>query len=356
MREYVDKSGLYHVETFVSYLGVRLHFQPESITELVLNRVKFAAKLLSKTASVSHNRALEVIAISLGFQNYFAFRKHLSEVTLTGAASDAWRTKMDKAFLLLGCDQADVRLPKEHLRGLMAVANNISTLTGTPVAVLMDQMCSRLCSAGTWVEVVKRSPLKANQPLFWFSKQWGHFERSPACSQLQDDLDDLLGHGYGPQASDREINRWLETTLKYQPTFVDAALQLSWRYWKAGDPQKSLEIAKFPVAYMSSLIPNDGAVSFGSVENRPFLRLLSLMMLAKESLRDYFDALDLAERILDFSPCDGLGVREVIPRLLKHLGRPDIAREWAKTIRQEFFFYPALHDRLLTDLVREPLA
>ncbi|MGE8067068.1 hypothetical protein [Pseudomonas sp. NPDC089569] len=357
MREYVDTSGLYHVEAFVSSLSTRLYFQPESIAELVLDRMKFAAKHLSKTACISHSRALEVIAIGLGFKNYFAFRKHLSEVTSTGAASDAWRTKMDKAFLLLGCDQADVRLPKEHLRGLTAIANCISALTGTPVAVLLDQICSRLCSAGSWLEVVNRSPLKASQPLFWFSKQWGHFERSPACSQMQDDLDDLLGHGYGPRASDQEIHRWLVTTLKYQPTFVDAALQLGWYYWKAGDPHRSLETAAFPVAYMSSLIPDEynGAVSYGSVENRPYLRLLYMMMVAKESLGDYCGALDLAESLLDSNPRDNLGVRDVIPGLLKRLGRPDIAKEWTKKIRKEFLFHPVLHDRLLTDLVHEPV-
>lgn len=358
MREYIDNSGLYHVEAFVPYLSGRLHFHPENVAELVLDRVKFGGKLLSKTACIGHSRALEVIAISLGFTNYFAFRKHLSEVTLTGVASDAWRTKMDKAFLLLGCDQADVRFPKEHLRGWVAIANSISRITGTPVPVLMNQVCSRLCCAGSWVEVVNRSPLKASQPLFRFSKEWGHFERSPACSQLRDDLDDLLGHGFAPPASDQEIHQWLKSTLKYQPTFVDAALQLNWFYWSAGDAQKVLEIAEFPLAYMSSLIPDEyaGALIFDRGENRPFLRLLYMEMMAKESLGDYFGALDSAESILDFDSLDRLVVRKDVPRLLKRLGRADIAKEWTKKIRKDIFFHPVLHDRLLTDLVQEPIA
>ncbi|MNR51720.1 hypothetical protein D3C85_1714340 [compost metagenome] len=81
-----------------------------------------------------------------------------------------------------------------------------------------------------------------------------------------------------------------------------------------------------------------------------------MKMVAKESLGDYFGALDLAETILDFNPRDGLVVREHVPRLLKRLGRPDFAKEWTKKLRKEFFFHPVLHDRLLTDLVREPLA
>ena len=126
MREYVESSELYYVEDFVPYLSGRLHSHPENVAELVLDRVKFAAKHLSKTACIGHSRALEVIAISLGFKNYFSFRQHLSEATLIGAASGAWRVKLDKAFLLLGCDQVDVRFPKEHLRGWMAIANSIS--------------------------------------------------------------------------------------------------------------------------------------------------------------------------------------------------------------------------------------
>ncbi|MDF9778778.1 hypothetical protein [Pseudomonas baetica] len=357
MRDYVDNSGLYLVESFVPYLSVRLHFHPELVAEQVLDRMKFAAKHLSKTACIGHSRALEVIAISFDFKNYFDFLNHLSEVTLPGAASEAWRTKMDKAFLLLGCDQADVRLPKEHLRGWTSIANSISTITDTPVAVLLDQMCSRLFSAGSWVEVVNRSPLKASQPLFWFSEKWGHFERSPACSQLRDDLDDLLHGGDAPPARDQAIHRWLETTLKYQPTFVDAASQLSWRYWKAGDVHKALEIAEFPVAYMNSLIPDEytGTVADDCGENRAFLHLHYMKMVIKESLGDYFDALDFAERILFFNPRDGLGVRQDVPRLLKRLGRPDIAKEWTKKLRKDFFYYPVMRDSLLTELVSEPL-
>lgn len=321
--------------------------------------MKFAAKLLSKTAYIGHSRALDVISISLGFKNYFDFRKHLSEVTLTGAAPDAWRTKMDKAFLLLGCDQADVRFPKEHLRGFAAIANTISMITGTPVAVLLDQMFSRLCSAGSWVEVETRSPLKASQPLFWFGTKWGHFERSPACSQLQDDLEDLLNHGHASPARHQDILHWLEASLKCQPTFVDAALQLSWYYFKAGYAHKSLEVAEFPAAYMNSLIPDDyaGRVSFDCGENRSFLRLLYWQMMAKESLGDFFAALDLAERILYFDPLDRLVIRKHVTGQLKRLSRPDVAKEWTNRLRsKELFFYPVLHDRLLTELVREPSA
>lgn len=354
--EYVDDTGRYYVEDFVPHLSWYLVSNPASVAEKVLDRAKFAAKLLSVTASITHRRALEVIACGLDFNNWYAFKKHLSEVTTSAAASEAWREKMSKAFLLLGCNRADFRIPKEHLRRLEAVANKISEITDTPVSVLLDQFCSRLCSAGSWTEVVNRSPLKAIQPLYWFSKTWGHFEESPACFQLGEDLHVLL-YGHAP-ASDDEILHWLKTTITFQPTFVDAALQLSRYYFDIGNASKALAIASFPAAHLISLIPDDynGEISYWSVENRPFLRLLYVQMEAKEALGDFYGALDLAEDLLDFNPRDGLQVHLQVPRLLKRLGRPDIAQEWTKYIRSAHFFYPVLHDRFLTELVRAPVA
>ncbi|MDH0760370.1 hypothetical protein N5C70_27295 [Pseudomonas juntendi] len=354
MSKYLDTAGRYHVENFVPFLFADLRMQPAHVADLVMSRAKYAAKILSAIAPIKYCRALDVVAYGLGFSTWFDFRRHLREVDDGVPASDSWCTKMAAAFLLLGCRDANVRIPIEHLQGVELIAKRISIITGLPRTKVLDQLCARLCSAGTWAEVVNRSPLHASEPLYTFSVRWGHFEESPACRQLSEDMYEIRD-GSGSM----EFVQWLEFTVSVQPTFIEGAMQLGWYYLTTGQAAKALAVTGYSAEHMISLIPDEyyGDVSYWGTCNRPFLRLLNTRMLAHESLGQFTSALLVAECLLGFSPTDGMLTRFEIMRLLKKMGRADLALEWGKYIRKlSYTWEPILRDQFLSELVGAPVA
>lgn len=350
MRNYTDDSGVYHVECFIAGLSWRLHSNPQGVAELLLRRFKYLSKLIDKTSHVNHCHALEILSHGLGFVSWDAFNNQLKLVADGEPAPETWRRIMSKAFLLIGCDQKDVRIPIAHLRGLEDIAKVVSLETGINQGVILNNDFSRLCSAATWSEVVCRNPMKTCEPLYSFSAH-GIFESSPACTQLSYDLEDLID-STAPYDTQKRL-KWLESMYTAQPNFVEATERLAKYYIDHGLASKALGIIKQPIDYVLSLVPDEftGIVSYWSGQNRPILRLLFRRIEAHKALGNYYEALQAAEDLLYLSPSDGMQIRFELTELLKKLGRNDLAAEWKRAIRKGVLFWlPMISDDYLSEL------
>ena len=192
-------------------LGFHVSMLRDKPTELAgrLNeRIKLAAKFLSKASGAQHSKSLEAVAQALRFANWHQLSTHLSRAELDAATLPAtWCDDLSNALLLLVETEAEISLPDSQAQAFQSFGRTLSMLTDAPLQTVLDGVCAGLCAGKTWNEVLNRRPLRAMSPLYRFlvddefegddededgrgGKPSGHFDWSPACFELVENLDE----------------------------------------------------------------------------------------------------------------------------------------------------------------------
>jgi tetratricopeptide (TPR) repeat protein len=260
-----------------------------------------------------------------------------------------WLNKLNTALLVVGTNIKDVPLPNTQIVALESIAARISGVLNIQRSVVLDQVLAKLCSAGTWSEVTQRAMIPSPQPLYSMDTEWGHLRESPFCSSLSDALFATLfdqGHSYDYQI------RWLERTFLAHPTFLRAADHLSHMYWEEFRYREALEIIDSSLATILPLVDDSECLlDWYSGDNRPLLRLLYRQMEVRLALGDVPGALETAEYTLSLSPTDGVQIHLEIPKILRLLQKPNLAKAWTKLNRKVVLYHPVINGYWLTQLV-----
>jgi tetratricopeptide (TPR) repeat protein len=106
----------------------------------------------------------------------------------------------------------------------------------------------------------------------------------------------------------------LEQLITREPEFIDSHAHLSFAFHRQGKPKKALDAALAGVAIGERLIPEGfhGAIEWGYLENRPFLRALHGVVLAYMRLRRHKDAASFIDKMPAYNPNDNQGVRYLL--------------------------------------------
>jgi tetratricopeptide (TPR) repeat protein len=314
-----------------------LRNKPMELAGRLSERIKLAAKFLAKTSGVQHSRALEAIAQAVRLPSWHHLSAHLARATDLEASKlpTPWADALRSALLLLAKTAPDIAMPQAQLQAFQELGQTLSMLTDTPLQAVLDGVCAPLCAGRTWASVNTRSPLKATTALYRFvvsdigsDETGGHFEESPACAALVEELDEQWqGYDNFTKPHKREARMWVEDALAAQPGFLEAGLALASMQQDAGEAEASATCNRF-IRQAEALIPADykGPIAWAHLDNRFYHRLLWLRMQMRHQNGELAPAVKLARKQLKLNPNDNLGVRYVLPLLLLQQGEHVAAR------------------------------
>lgn len=131
---------------------------------------------------------------------------------------------------------------------------------------------------------------------------------------LLDEFDDLLDTHQSGEMNDQRYIAELNRLIGLEPDFIDLHSHLSFTFLEQDKPKKALDAALRGLAAGNRLIPESfsGAIEWGYVENRPYLRALQGAMLAYVRLRRHKDAVTLIDKMLAYNPNDNQGSRYLL--------------------------------------------
>lgn len=131
---------------------------------------------------------------------------------------------------------------------------------------------------------------------------------------LLDEFDDLLDAHQSGEMNDKSYIAELNRLIGLEPDFIDLHAHQSFTFLEQDKPKKALDAALSGLAAGNRLIPESfsGAIEWGYVENRPYLRALQGAMLAYVRLRRHKDAATLIDKMLAYNPNDNQGSRYLL--------------------------------------------
>jgi hypothetical protein len=323
---------------------------PERHMSRLVERVKFAAKLLSRVTKIQHSRALDTVAHAVRFPtwHHLLFQLELANGTPNGGLSDAWFNSFSGAVVLWVEPEKEVPLAPVQIEAFERFGQTLAMLTDVPVQSVLDDVCAGLCAGRNWADVRALSPLKATSPLYSFvvdstqAGECGHgggFVDSAACRALIEELDDKWqGYDQFSKPEKRQARQWVETALASQPGFLEAGLALAWMQRDAGEPEATSTVARF-IKQSEALIPQGfrGLVPWGNTNNRFYHRLLWLQMELYHEVADLPSAMRVGRKQLRLNPGDNLGLRFVMPLMqLEQLKFEAARREAEKNLQGEW--------------------
>lgn len=331
-----------------------LRDKPAELAGRLNERIKLAAKFLSKASGAQHSKSLEAVAQALRFSNWHQLSTHFSRAEIEAKLPATWCDELSNALLLLVETEPEISLPDSQIQAFQSFGRTLSMLTDAPLQAVLDGVCAGLCAGKTWNEVRNRSPLRATTPLYRFvlddelerdvddedrrdGKKFGHFDWSPACYELVETLDEWWqGYDHFTKPQKRKARKWVEDVLAAQPGFLEAGLALAVMQNDADEPEASATLNRF-IRQAEALIPAgfNGRIEWLQVDNRFYHRMLWLRMQMHYDADDLKSAVKIARRQLKLNPNDNLGVRFVHPLLLLQLREFATAKRATKALEGE---------------------
>lgn len=177
-----------------------------------------------------------------------------------------------------------------------------------------------------------------------------------ASQAVLEEFDDVLEQFHSGTMSEKSYVARLQELAVAHPDFIDTYAHLGNYWFNKGKPRKALDQAMLGLVRANSRIPEGftGQLEWGHLENRPYLRLLHLAILAQMRLRKYRDAAKLIEIMLERNPDDHIGVRFLLGSILLRDGNIQRARE---VFIAEASAYPPYHYELaMSHLVEQEWA
>ena len=311
-------------------------------------RIKLTAKLLSRCTTLPQGKALDAVAQAIRFRHWHELSTHLTRgaETLHQTHPKVWRDALSAALVLMVVVEDEVSLSPARLSAFEQLGQTLAMLTDMPTQRVLDAVPARLCGGSTWLDVRKRSPLKAMAPLYTFvvperhddDDLGGYFEESPACLQLTEELDEQWqGYDAFSKVEKRRARKWVEDALASQPGFLEAGLALAWMQRNAGQTEAASTVHRY-IRQAEALMPAGfkGPLTWSHLGNRFYHRMLWLQLKLQHEAGELDSAARAARKQLRLNPNDNLGVRYVLPQLLLEQGNATAARRDAvKHLRGE---------------------
>jgi hypothetical protein len=323
---------------------------PEKQVLRLVERVKFAAKLLARLAKIQHSNSLDTVAQAVKFSTWHHLSSQLEQANgaPNGGLSDAWFNAFSGAVVLWLAPEKEVALAQSQIEAFERLGHTLAMLTDVPTQRVLDEVCAGLCAGRNWADVRARSPLRATSPLYSFAldsmqqgedHHGGGFVESAACRALIEELDEeWQGYDKFSKHEKRRARKWVEDALASQPGFLEAGLALAWIQRDAGEPEASSTVARFvkqSEALMDEGLP--GRIVWGNTSNRFYHRLLWLQLELHHEAGDLPLALRVGRKQLRLNPGDNLGIRFIMPLLLlEQLKFKSALREAEKSLQGEW--------------------
>lgn len=144
------------------------------------------------------------------------------------------------------------------------------------------------------------------------SGEFGYTEDKygPLLGQLNDIID---GHETG-RLGDGQYLAALQGLLAGAPDLIDAHAQVAFHWHRQDKPKEALEAALSGLAAASRLIPDGfaGRIEWINIDNRAYLRLMHVALLAYVRLGRHKEAAALGEQMLLRNPSDNQDVRHLL--------------------------------------------
>lgn len=137
----------------------------------------------------------------------------------------------------------------------------------------------------------------------------------------------------------------LRKLIEDHPEYIDGYVHLAHTFLSQDKPKKALEIFLSGLSIANRCIPEgfSGTISWGCLDNRPFLRALYGASLSYVMLRQHKNAIALIEKLLHYNPNDNQGIRLLLGSEYLRNGQKEPAEKLLKT---EAAYYPPYYYEL----------
>ena len=302
----------YTAEMGCFYLGSRIRDDARYGADKLLTGVKTATRYLKSACRISHSKALEAISVAGGFQHWHELSQHLDKAHHfeNNTPDSAWVERFCGLSPLLINIEGDEELNTYAMNEIVRFSEALATRLNCLPEVILNGVFARFCHADEWPEVLARHPLKATDPYYWFvtGKPYDspHFLSSDACIRLYDYIEDGLD-----VSNIDDLNTFvdrLNQATQIRPDYLEGWLRLSSIYLEP-HPDLALTYADIGVGVAESLLPKGfkSKLEWSYHDNRHYLRLLEIKMLAHEALleddpKGIVHAIKCAKRLARISP------------------------------------------------------
>lgn len=315
---------------------------PSWMVSRLLERIKFGAKILARTAKMQQTTALAHIAVAVGFPHWHALNAHLVGIATTppqNTVDSESISRLAQCLVFLIRTSSETSVSSEQLSAFEIFGAKLAKSTGLPLEVVMDTVCSGYCGEDSWVKVKERSPLNSTVALYRFEVEGsmvGQFIWSDACSELVRTLDEVYQDAGTPKAM-LKAKAWIEEAVKRQPDFFEAWLCLAQINYDMGDLSTADLIINENIKKAERLIPKDfrGKIAWVCLGNRFYHRMLALRMTINHDAGRIRDYLRDARKQLRLNPNDNLGVRYIYPLMLLEVGEYEKAAKAARLSNED---------------------
>jgi tetratricopeptide (TPR) repeat protein len=163
-----------------------------------------------------------------------------------------------------------------------------------------------------------------------FDTRNGCFIETDNYRAVTEAFDELLEAREGGHIPETRYVAGLKALIEQHPDYLDAHAHLGYALLDLGKAKAALEACERGTAVADSLVPSgyDGLIEWGSLENRPFLRIFHATTLALLAAKQRGRAIALMERLLKWNPDDNQGIRFIIGSELLRDGKITSARVW----------------------------
>lgn len=313
---------------------------PDGFISEWTDRIKLGAKMLRRACDMQHSKALDCLAVAIGFPSWYALSSHLTKMASASSTdrSPELMKKLKSALVLLIYPDPEIALTPAQKLAFEELGAKLAAASGVSVGLILDAVCAGYCGATSWQSVMDRNPLNAATPLYNFNieevvPRSGYFVESNACTQLIEQLDEVYqGYSTHTLKDKRKAKAWIESSLIRQPGFLEGGLCLAQIYYDEDNLSAARTTIEEYIKRAERLIPKGfrGQIIWGSISNRFYHRMLWLRMTIYHDAGWGWYYLKDARKQLRLNPNDNLGVRIIYPLMLLDTGEYEKAAKAAR--------------------------
>lgn len=170
----------------------------------------------------------------------------------------------------------------------------------------------------------------------------GIFRHGDANDTFTDELDAALDSRESGSVTNAKYLAVLKSIVERHPNCIDGHAHLGYALLDEGKPKLALEACLSGFRLGERAIPAGftGAIEWGFLENRPFLRAAHGVVLCQLQLGQRREAVVLMEKMLAWNPNDNQGLRFLIGSEYLRIGKSTKA---ARLFKKEADHYPPYH-------------
>lgn len=334
-------------------LGLRVRSEPTELSNLLIDRIKFGAKNLSRAAGIQRTKSLECFAQAMHFQNWHSLNKKLEEIVSTSpeAISKSHLDSLRFTMVLLCAPEPCTSLPPAQIEAFENFAQRLSVIAKADYACILDMVCSAYCGETKWADVTQRPAmpqLSLPTPLYSFYIDSSHpasgrFALSELGLQLvarldeivdTDDHYELIEGGTTETTFEAKIDKehLIESLLNEHPNFLEAGYELACMKHSKGELKASAKILRQYVEKAKRLLPRNyrAPIRWLYNHNRFFHRMLALQVQLAREMGSVSTCAEFSRKLWKLDPSDRFKANMTYSLCLLELGQYESALKYFK--------------------------